>query len=354
MLCGTQLVLAARCGFRTLEIAAFVVAMVYAPALVPVPGWTTTDGIVAATALYAMFAAASYASARREGTIDRARLGLWALQTVTYLCAVEALAYDRAGLHAIVDGAAGAALVAAAFRLPRTARLTTLAFGLAALTRATDVWAGELAACEFIALQGIAFAYHGVRGADRYFRNAAYALIGLSAAGCAYHLAFDALVRPFFNDTTALALVVATACALLLRELRSYSELFDPGERDAVQFAASLGAAAFPVAAASLNAIVATELPSGEWTTTTQTALSAIWSVAATVLVAWGLRSSNAVLRATGLLLFAVTAGKLIAIDLWPQLDMLGRVISCSLLGVVLIAVAAGYQFFFTRDRRTA
>ena len=88
--------------------------------------------------------------------------------------------------------------------------------------------------------------------------------------------------------------------------------------------------------------------------TATQTALSATWSIAATALVAWGLRTGNGVLRAAGLALFGVTAGKVIGIDLWPQLDTLGRVISCSLLGVVLIAVAAGYQFFFTRDRRTA
>jgi len=133
--------------------------------------------------------------------------------------------------------------------------------------------------------------------------------------------------------------------------VRGYAALFEKQEGEAVLVTASLGAALFAVAACSVNVVAATT-HSGVWTTQTQTALSAVWTLAATALIAWGFGSRNVVLRYAGLALFAVTAFKVMAFDVWPALDTLGRVISCSLLGGILIAVAGAYQFAIARGRR--
>ena len=352
LLCAAQLLLVSRCGFRRLEIAALAVAVLYAPAFFPAGNWTTVHGLVACTALYGIFAAAFFFNAQRDWSERRGRAALWVAQTLAYLAAIECLLWHWTILHALSDALAGAALLGiAAAAGGRTIRTASVVLGLAAITRATGVWAGNAAMFELFALQALVFFYLGVRQAERGQRTAGYVLAALAASGCVYHLAVDAIAHPVFNSTTALAAAVTVMCALMVRDVRGYAALFEKQEGEAVLVTASLGAALFAVAACSVNVVAATT-HSGVWTTQTQTALSAVWTLAATALIAWGFGSRNVVLRYAGLALFAVTAFKVMAFDVWPALDTLGRVISCSLLGGILIAVAGAYQFAIARGRR--
>ena len=74
-----------------------------------------------------------------------------------------------------------------------------------------------------------------------------------------------------------------------------------------------------------------------------QVFVSITWTASAALLIALGFRSSDVTLRWEGLVLISAVATKVICIDLASQ-DLVYRVISALVVGIVAIAVAAQYQ----------
>ncbi len=78
-------------------------------------------------------------------------------------------------------------------------------------------------------------------------------------------------------------------------------------------------------------------------------ALSVLWAVYATALVAGGMRFSKPLLRWTGLALFGLTVLKAFFVDI-PALEGFYRVIALITVGVLLLAVGWGYQRMSRRN----
>lgn len=354
VLCGVMLALAVRCRYRLVEAASFGAALLYAPVFAPSHGaiaWTQNESLATATILFAEFIGALFFIARRDGHVDRYRIGLVVAEVVAYLGVLELeLGWDQHTL-ALADAALAAVLLlAVAFRVPATLRATYVWLGLGVLTRAVEVWGGSHALTATLAVEGAGLVFVGVRNARPRLRQLGYALLACGIAGAGVHLVVDEPARAILNDRTWTVGAVIAALLLVLRDLRSYGPLLSETERDGFAPLTIVIATGLAVAAASSDAITATA-HDGAWTEATQTALSALWSVAATLLVTLGFRYRSPLTRWLGIGLFTVAIAKVFTIDLLG-LDVMARVISALVLGAVLVVVAAGYQMVMLRGRR--
>jgi uncharacterized membrane protein len=353
VLSAAMLTLAVGCRYRRVEAASFVAALCYAPAFVPVAGvWDSTHSLAVASALFAEFAVALFAAARLEGAADARRLVLLGGEVLAYAGVLELeLGWNPSSL-ALADTALATVLLGAvAGRVPPAMRSAYAWCGLAILTRAIEAWGGSHALTASVAIEGAALFYLGVRGAREWMRTAGLLLLMLATAGAFMHLVYDAPQIAIFNLRTFAVAAVVLSLAATLRELRTFGASLEAAERH-IEPILTVAIAAFAVAAGTLDAITATSA-SGAWTGTTQTAISVLWSVAATALIALGFKSRDAVARWLGIALFAVTIGKVFLFDL-TGLDVMERVVSALVLGAVLVIVAGFYQLVMLRERRAS
>jgi uncharacterized membrane protein len=81
-----------------------------------------------------------------------------------------------------------------------------------------------------------------------------------------------------------------------------------------------------------------------------QLALSLLWSAYAGLFTAAGFRRQSGALRTTGLVLFAVTLGKVLCVDIW-ELQQFYRIVALLALGLVLLGAAWIYQRGLRREQ---
>jgi uncharacterized membrane protein len=81
-----------------------------------------------------------------------------------------------------------------------------------------------------------------------------------------------------------------------------------------------------------------------------QLALSLLWSVYAGLFTAAGFRRQSRALRTTGLVLFGITLGKVLLVDVW-ELRQFYRIVALLALGLVLLGAAWIYQRGLRREQ---
>ena len=357
VLSAAMLVLAVRCRYRLVEAASFVAALFYAQAFAPssVPGqeWSSSQSILVATLLFAQFAAALFFAARRDGAVDARRIGLLAAEVLAYAGVLELELGWSPHVLAFADAALGAVLLfAVATRVPASLRLAYAWLGVGMLTRAVAAWGGAHALTMTLAVEGAGLVLVGVRGARLDLRRLGYGALALASLGAGLHLLADVPAHAFFNERTWAALAAALALAAVYADLRAYAPVLAEAESKGIAPLALIGAAGFTLCALSADVVTATA-PLGQWTSTTNMLLSALWSLCATALVALGFRCRSPLARYLGIGLFTVTIVKVFVVDL-ATLDLNARVISFLVLGSVLVAIAGAYQFVLLRGRRTS
>jgi uncharacterized membrane protein len=86
VLCGVMLALAVRCGYRRVEAASFIAALLYAPVFAPATAagdvWTSNQSLFVASVLFAEFACALFFAARREQRVGLRRIALLAAEVL--------------------------------------------------------------------------------------------------------------------------------------------------------------------------------------------------------------------------------------------------------------------------------
>ncbi|HYZ17050.1 MAG TPA: DUF2339 domain-containing protein [Candidatus Acidoferrum sp.] len=355
VLSAAMLILAVRCRYRFVEAAAFIAVLCYAPTFAPsaAAGWSQTHSILVATAFFVEFAGALFFAARREQHRDRWRMGLVLAEIAAYGAVLEIELGWNGHILASADAALGAVLLAAAaLRLPRGLRAAYAWTGIVLLTRAVEAWGGTEALTTTLTLEGAGLVVAGMRGARLDLRRVGYALLTLGTIGTLYHLLDDVVTQAFVNVRTGTALAAIVALLTVLRELRIARPTLSETEQCGVGPIALITAAALAILTGSLDTITAT-VREGQWTTATEPALSALWSVAATALVALGFRFRSALSRYLGISVFLITIGKVFAVDL-ATVELTARIVSFLVLGSVLVAIAGVYQLVILRGRRAA
>jgi uncharacterized membrane protein len=356
VLCGAMLALAVRCRYRFVEVASFGAALLYAPVFAPssAPGdvWTSTQSLLVASVLFAEFAIALFAAARREAHVDTYRVALLAGEVLAYLGVLELeLAWNGPSL-ALADAALAAVLLAAvAARVPAAVRAAYAWLGIGILTRAVEAWGGGHALTGMIAIEGAGLVYAGVHGRRAWMRTAGFCLLGAGILGSIVHLLGDSEQVAILNLRTFAVATVVLALISALQALRANPSALGPWERD-LGSVALFAAAALSVWGITVDAVTATA-PDGVWNAATQTVVSVSWSIAASVLVALGFRFRIALARWLGIALFVGTICKLFAYDM-TGLDVIERITTALVLGAVLVVVAGVYQVVMLRGRRAS
>ncbi|MEA2687397.1 MAG: hypothetical protein QOD51_4 [Candidatus Eremiobacteraeota bacterium] len=351
---GVMLALAVRCGYRRVEAASFVAALLYAPVFAPSTAlgdvWTSTQSLLVASVLFAEFALALFFAARREQSVSVARIVLLAAEVFAYLAALELELNWNGPVLALADAVFAAVLLAAVTaRVPAAMRSAYAWLGIGILTRAVEAWGGGHALTATIAIEGTALVYTGLRADRAWMRTGGFALLGLATAGALVHLFGDSVRYAVFNVRTFTLAAVAMALLATLAELRSGAQALRQTERELAPIVLIV-ITLLSLGAITADAITATAADGGVWTAATQTTISVLWSVAATVLVALGFRFRWALARWLGIGLFGATIYKVFALDM-TGLDVIERVVSALVLGAVLVAVAGLYQFVMLRRR---
>ncbi len=346
---AVMLVLAVRCRYRILEMTAFAGALLYAPTFAPVGlDWPQNSSLLVASILFAEFAAALFCSARRDGRLDNVGLAMMVAQIAAFAGTLEAELDWNAHALAFADLAlSGVLLAAAVTRVPERMRTTYIWLGLGILTRAVAAWSGAHGLTMMLAVEGAGMVFMGARNGSSDLRVCGYVASAAAVMLAGVAVTADPLqTLAFFNERSATVAVVAASLLLIVRELIGAGPIVSTTERGFVP-AALLIAIAGSLAGFSHDVIDVTA-GDGAFTAATQTGLSALWSVAATLLIAAGFRYRSGLTRYAGITLFVVTTVKVFCVDL-VGLDLTARIISFLVLGAVLVAVAGGYQIAMLR-----
>ena len=348
VLTAAMLALAVTCRYRRVEAAAFVAALCYAPAFAPVAGvWSSASSLIVASALFAEFASALFIAARRDGEAAPARLALLAGEVLAFAGVLELELGWNAHSLALADASLAAVVLGAvAVRVPAAMRTTYAILGLGILTRAIDAWGGGHALTATLAVEGAALYYAGVRSASVAMRAGGGLCLVAAVFSALAHVATDTQTIAVLNLRTFAVAAVVLCLAAVLQEIRAFGAALTSLERE-LEGAVTTAAFALAVSAATADAVTATAVK-GVWTSSTQSLISVVWSIAATIAVALGFRMQSAYARWLGIALFAVTIAKVYAVDL-VGLDTMARVVSALVLGAVLVGVAAAYQIAILR-----
>jgi len=347
---AAMLILAVRCRYRILEMTAFAGALLYAPTFAPAGlDWPQNASLLTASILFSEFAAALFFSARRDGRLDRAGLTMMIVQVAAFAGTLEAELDWNAHVLAFADLALGGVLLAAAAtNVPARMRAAYVWLGLGILTRAVAAWSGAHGLTMMLAVEGAGLVFIGTRNGRTELRTCGYLASGAAVMLAGLSLVSDPLqTLAFFNERSATIAVVAASLLVIVRELVDAGPIVSTAERHGLVPAALLIAIVGPLVGFSRDVIDVTA-GSDAFTASTQTGLSALWSVAATLLIAAGFRYRSRLTRYAGIALFAVATLKVFCVDL-VGLDMTARIISFLVLGAVLVAVAGGYQIAMLR-----
>jgi uncharacterized membrane protein len=342
LLTGGMLALAERCAFTSIEILALLGAIAYAPAFAPDPSghWPMISAQIVAT-LFFLVLALAYSCGSRNSTSRH--VVLLAASTGCYVVILElllsehhtVLGYDLLALTA-------ALLVAANVRKwPRALLQTYGGLGLGSLTLALAALLHGLVLIDAVTVEATVLAALGRRERPQ---NPWIAWSGMALFACAG----SALVVEAALEPPARALQIAVGFGLWLAgaafTLRlapaptSESRLDEPMNvcRVAVDAVAVVG----------LSRACLDLFGGPHWNVAVpsfaQFGISIVLTGYATALIGYGLWRRRSLLRWEGLVLFAGTICKVLAVDL-SSVDLEYRIGSFVVLGVVLFAVSAWY-----------
>jgi uncharacterized membrane protein len=341
-LCAGMLAVARRYDFGALEVLTALGALVYAAAFVPNPeaGWTITAAEIVAALFVAVFAIAfTIGSPKTELALKR-RLALLLADACAYAFVLEQifaghqrlLGYNLLGFAALL-------LLTAQIRNLRGPFARTYGYlGLAAVTLALPALLNETTLLDALTIEGVLLVAFGLRG-DLWIARAGAVLFALQGFGVLLHTWFDAPGLAARVDI-GFALWLAGG-AYVLHHVRALA----PNDKSGVVHA--LARIGVDVVALNVLSRLCLDLLGGSaWNlnvpSSTQLALSIVWTLYAAGLFGYGLRRGVALLRWEAIALFGATILKVFLVDL-SSVDVVYRILSFVILGGVLFAVSAWY-----------
>jgi uncharacterized membrane protein len=354
VLAGAMLWVSVRSSFRFVEALTFVAIVCYAPAFAVYPPqhWGDVQAAVVASLFFAAFAIALTLGALRDGVASNARIVLLACDVVFYGFALEVLFDHKQTTLGIVLLVLAAALLAATRvpALPRRLQLAYAYFGLAAVTLAIPALFHSTSLIDVFAVEAALLVVIGSRNGDRWVLLAGAVLFACTGLAILLQGASDPAHRTIFNP---LSLGFAIYLAALGFALSRYA---GSGELTRAQRGWRNGAVVVwnfvALAALSRECVDLFGGPKGfdDLANEAQFGLSAIWTIYASVLFAIGMSRHQALLRWLGLALFGCTIFKVFVVDL-AALNVMYRILSFLILGVVLVAVSIAYQRAMVRQK---
>jgi uncharacterized membrane protein len=347
VLAGAMLWASIRSSFRFVEALTFVALVCYAPAFaVDVRhGWGDVQCAIVATLFFATFAVGFTLGALRDGVASNVRIVLLICDAVFYVFALELLFEHKQTTLGIMLLVLAAALLAAT-RVPGLARRLQLVYGylsLAAVTLAIPALFHSTSLIDVFAVEAALLVVIGARSGDRWVLAAGAALFACTGIALLSQSASDAPHTTILNPLSLGFAVYLAALGFALSRYAASGEITraQRGWRDAAIIAWNVVA----LAALSRECVDVFGGPKGfgNLANEAQFGLSAIWTIYASMLFAVGMRRHRALLRWLGIALFGCTIIKVFVVDM-AALNVMYRILSFLILGVVLVAVSIGYQ----------
>ncbi|HEY6237023.1 MAG TPA: DUF2339 domain-containing protein, partial [Candidatus Elarobacter sp.] len=354
VLTAAMLWVSVRSSFRFVEALTFFAAVCYAPAFAvdPPRHWGDVQCTLVATLFFAAFAIAFTLGALRDGVASTARIVLLALDVVMFGFVLE-LVYDSKQTTLGIALLVLAAALLAATRVPALARRMQLAYGylgLAAVTLAVPALFHATSLIDVFAVEAALLVVIGARSGDRWISIAGAVLFVCTGFAILLQAAGDPPHRTLFNPLSLGFAVYLGALGFAISRYAASGSITraQRGWRTAAIVAWNVVA----LAALSRECVDLLGGPKGldSLANEAQFGLSAIWTVYATVLFALGMSRHQALLRWLGLTLFGWTIFKVFVVDL-AALNVMYRILSFLVLGVVLVAVSIWYQRAMVRQK---
>ncbi|HWT06429.1 MAG TPA: DUF2339 domain-containing protein, partial [Xanthomonadales bacterium] len=347
VLAAAMLLVSVRSSFRFVEALTFVAIVCYAPAFTvdPAQHWGDVQCAIAATLFFAAFAVAFTLGALRDGVASTARIVLLACDTALYVLALEELFDHKQTTLGIVLLVLAAALLAATrvAALPRRLQLVYAYLGLASVTLAIPALFHSTSLIDVFAVEAALLVAIGARNGDRWVLAAGAVLFACTGIAILSQGASDPPHRTIFNPLSLGFAIYLGALGFALSRYAASGPITraQSGWRNAAVVAWNLVA----LSALSRECVDLLGGPKGfdNLANEAQFGLSAIWTVYATVLFAVGMWRHQALLRWLGLALFGCTIFKVFVVDM-AALNVMYRILSFLVLGIVLVAVSIGYQ----------
>jgi uncharacterized membrane protein len=354
VLTGGMLWVSVRSSFRFVEALTFVALVCYAPAFaVNTPQqWGDVQSAIVATLFFAAFAAGFTLGALRDGVASNARIVLLVCDALFYVFALEVLFDHKQTTLGIVLLVLAAALLAAT-RVPALARRLQLVYaylGLAAVTLAVPALFHSTSLIDVFAVEAALLVVIGARNGDRWVLAAGAVLFACTGIAVLSQSAADSPHTTIFNPLSLGFVIYLAALGFALSRYAASGEITrtQRGWRDGAIVAWNLVA----LTALSRECVDLFGGPKGfdNLANEAQFGLSAIWTIYASALFAVGMSRHRPLLRWLGLALFGCTIFKVFVVDL-AALNVMYRILSFLVLGVVLVAVSIAYQRAMVRQK---
>jgi uncharacterized membrane protein len=347
ILAGAMLWVSVRSSFRFVEALTFVAVACYAPAFaVDTPHhWGDVQCATVATLFFAAFAVAFTLGALRDGVASVARVVLLACDVALYAFVLELVFDHKQTTLGITLLALAAALLAATrvAALPRRLQVVYGYLGLASVTLAIPALFHSTSLIDVFAVEAALLVVIGSRNGDRWVLAAGAVIFACTGIAILVQGGNDPPHRTIFNP---LSLGFAIYLAAFGFALSRYAASGTPtraqrGWRTSAIVAWNVVA----LAALSRECVDLFGGPKGfdALSNEAQFGLSAIWTIYASALFAAGMARHQALLRWLGIVLFGCTIFKVFVVDL-AALNVMYRILSFLVLGVVLVAVSIAYQ----------
>jgi len=343
-----------RSSFRFVEALTFLAAVCYAPAFAvdTARHWGDAQSATVATLFFAAFATAFTLGALRDGAASNARIVLLGCDVVLYGFALELL-FDHKQTTLGIMLLALAAVLLAATRVPALPRRLQYAYaylGLASVTLAIPALFHATSLIDVFAVEAALLVVLGARNGDRWVLAAGALLFICTGFAILEQGASDPPHRTIFNPLSFGFVVYLAALGFALSRYAASGTItpVQRGWRNGAVVAWNIVA----LAAVSRECVDLFGGPKGfdNLANEAQFGLSAIWTIYAAVLFALGMSRHQALLRWLGLALFGCTIFKVFVVDL-AALNVMYRILSFLILGVVLVAVSMWYQRTMVRQK---
>lgn len=354
VLAAGMLCVSVRSSFRFVEALTFVALVCYAPAFAVDAhhGWGDVQCAVVATLFFAAFAVGFTLGALRDGVASNARIVLLVCDAVLYVFALELLFDQKQTTLGIVLLGLAAALLAAT-RVPALARRLQVVYaylGLAAATLAIPALFHSTSLIDVFAVEAALLVVIGARNGDRWVLAIGAVLFACTGIAILSQSASDPPHTTIFNPLSLGFAIYLAALGFALSRYAASGEITraQRGWRDGAIVAWNLVA----LTALSRECVDLFGGPRGfeKLANEAQFGLSAIWTIYATALFAVGMSRHRALLRWLGLALFGCTIFKVFLVDM-AALNVMYRILSFLVVGVVLVAVSIAYQRAMVRQK---
>jgi len=354
ILTATMLAIGIRSSFRFVEWLTFVGVLCYGPAFaIDRPHqWNDVACTITGTVFFATFALAATLGALYDGKASAARLTLLALDTAAFALTLFLVYSERQSVLGFALLGLAAVLIATArfIRLPYPLGFAYFYLGLSAATLALPALFHAMSLLDVFTVDAALLVLIATRTGHRLVAVVGALIFTWNGFGLLDLAATNPPQHSIVNELAIGVAVYVAALAFALSRLTAAS----PADRTLRPWRATAIVALNLVALAGLSRECVDLFggPKGldDLTSQGQFGLSAVWTLYATGLFAWGMARHDGLLRWLGILLFACAIVKVLAVDL-ASLDVTYRILSSLGLGIVLIAVSAWYQRAMVRQK---